>query len=313
MPRRLVLVLAFALVSSLIGPVHATHDPYPGNADYSVRTKKLDRSLACSPGLKNLDGSAEHQPVLLVHGTFVGREHNWSWNYWPQLQELGREVCWVNLPAASLNDIQVSSEYVARAIQVMHRRTGEKVDVLGHSQGGLQPRWAIRFFPSGRFVDDYIGLASPNHGTAAADLATAFGRCFEACWQMSTTSRFMAALNAGDETPGRTDYTNIYTGTDELVQPAGTQALDGGTNVLLQDLCPERPVDHVSIAADGLTYMLVIDAMEQPGPTDPARLPEGHCQATTMPGSSAPPPMGLPEWSQYTDADREPRLKSYAR
>jgi triacylglycerol esterase/lipase EstA (alpha/beta hydrolase family) len=47
-----------------------------------------------------------------------------------------------------LNDIQVSSEYVARAVQLMHRKTGEKVDVLGHSQGGLQPRWAIRFFPS---------------------------------------------------------------------------------------------------------------------------------------------------------------------
>lgn len=296
-----------------MGPVQATHDPFPGNARYSVSTKKLDKALSCRPSKAKLDGSARLQPILLVHGTGVSREQNWSWNYWNQLQELGFEVCWVQLPGASLNDIQISSEYVARAVQVMHKRTGEKVDVIGHSQGGLQPRWAIRFFPAGRFVADYIGFASPNHGTTVADNAATLGSCFASCWQMRTDSDFMAALNAGDETPGKTHYTNIYTSTDELVQPAGTQDLTGGSNILLQDLCPERAVDHVSIAGDGLTYLLVMDALERRGPADPARLPEGHCQETAMPGSGSPPPAGLPDWSSYQGTDKEPPLKPYAR
>jgi triacylglycerol lipase len=65
------------------------------------------------------------------------REQNWGWNYWDALPELGFEVCWVQLPDLALGDIQTSSEYVARAMEVMHARTGESIDVLGHSPGGL--------------------------------------------------------------------------------------------------------------------------------------------------------------------------------
>lgn len=293
------------------GPAFADHTPYPGTARYSVATKKMDAALACKGGKSKLDGKEQHQPVLLVHGTGVSREHNWSWNYWAQLPEVGYEICWVQLPDAALNDIQISSEYVARAIQVMHRKAGEKIDVLGHSQGGLQPRWAIRFFPSGRYVADYISLATPNHGTVVADGQNS--GCFESCWQMRTTSKFISALNAGDETPGRTHYTNIYTQTDELVQPTGTQALTEASNVLLQDLCPGRSVDHLAIASDGLTYLLVIDALEHRGPAEPSRLPADHCQETAMPGSTAPPPSGLPDWAGYESSDREPPLRPYAR
>ena len=305
-------ILALLVVLAMPGASSATHTPYPGTARYSVPTKKMDNALACRDGKSKLDGRERRQPILLVHGTGVSREYNWSWNYWNQLADLRYEVCWVQLPHAALNDIQVSSEYVARAISVMHRKSDEMVDVMGHSQGGLQPRWAIRFFPSGRWVADYIALASPNHGTTVADGVQALGRCFESCWQMQTTSEFIAALNAEDETPGRTHYTSIYTSTDELVQPVGTQALDGATNVLLQDLCPGRSVDHASIAGDGLAYLLVMDAIKHAGAADPGRLPETACQEAAMPGSGTPPP-GTPDWSGYESADAEPPLKAYAR
>ena len=309
MTRPICALVVLLLLSSL--PASAEHMPYPGRAKYSVGTQKMDAALACKGGKAKLDGREKHQPILLVHGTGVTREYNWSWNYWARLPDIGYEVCWVQLPSAALNDIQISSEYVARAIEVMHRKTGERVDVLGHSQGGLQPRWAIRFFPSGRFVADYISLATPNHGTAVADAQGS--DCFESCWQMRTISRFIATLNDGDETPGRTHYTNIYTQTDELVQPTGTQALAGGSNILLQDLCPGRSVDHAAIAGDGVTYLLVIDALEHRGPADPSRLPADHCQETAMPGSSAPPPAGLPDWSGYESSEGEPPLRPYAR
>jgi hypothetical protein len=65
----------------------------------------------------------------------------------------------------------------------------------------------------------------------------------EAGWQMCTDSNFLAALNRGDETPGPIDYTSIYSKTDELVQPVGTHDVEGGTNILLQDLCPGHHVD----------------------------------------------------------------------
>ncbi|MEA2487351.1 MAG: triacylglycerol lipase [Actinomycetota bacterium] len=321
---RRVLIALCVLASALTPAVSARAEgsSWPGHAHYSVPTSKLDAALACHGGLKHLTGTGTSQPVLLVHGTGVPRDLNWSWNYWNALPQQHFDVCWIQLPQNALGDIQIASEYVARAIQIMHRKTGEKIDILGHSQGGLEPRWAIKFFPSGRFVDDYIGLASPNHGTLDADAATADGSANAAVWQMRTSARFIAALNAGDETPGGISYTNIYSETDELIQPVGTQALDGGTNILLQDVCPGRAVDHLDIVGDAVTYYLVIDALTHPGGAQRTRIPTDACQQGPMPGATPPPfdagaiQQGLQDfgnaWSA-TVTDREPPLMPYAR
>jgi hypothetical protein len=111
-------------------------DSSRGTAGYSISTAELDRKLACEGGKEGLSGGGENDPVLLVHGTSVTREQNWGWNYWEALPDLGYEVCWVQLPDLAFGDIQAASEYVARAVEVMHETTGEKVDVMGHSQVG---------------------------------------------------------------------------------------------------------------------------------------------------------------------------------
>jgi triacylglycerol lipase len=313
--------IAAALIGMVVGPLSAK--PRPENP-YSVPIEKMDEALACSvndtmvraPGDGHTDDKAlragRSEPVLLVHGTGVNRRLNFEWNYWPALRRAGFAVCWVELPNAALSDIQIAAEYVARAAEVIHDRTGEDVDILGHSQGGLVPRWAIKWFPSGAHVDDYIGLASPNHGTVVAD-SFVLG-CMEACWQMKTTSNFIAALNAGDETPGETDYTSIYTTSDELVQPVGTQELEGGTNILIQAICPGRPVDHVGIVADELTYRLALDAFTNEGPADTARLPEDICAKGQMEDTTTPPPDAFPPaWGDGSFSSEEPPLMPYAR
>jgi hypothetical protein len=153
----------------------------------------------------------------------------------------------------------------------MHETTGEKIDVMGHSQGELEARWVINWFPAGAFVDDHSALATPHHGASTFDKATAKGHDIEAGWQMRTDSSFLTALKRGDETPGAIDYTNLYSKTDELIQPVGTPPLEGATNILLQDLCPGRRVDHGGIAADDVTYRLVIDALTHTGAAKPGR------------------------------------------
>lgn len=229
-------------------------------------------------------------PIVLVHGTLAKAEENWGWSYDPALRALGCDVTIFDMPNRSLGDIRASTEVLAAVVDDVLERTGAaKVDLIGHSQGGLEPRWFLHETweiggverPGTDVVDDYVALAAPNHGTIVASLVVAAGICRSAaCWQMrfdvpplSEGSRLLAELNAGDETPGDVSYTSLHSVTDELVQPVGTAELEGASNVLLQDVCPGRVVDHLSIAADELAFELVKDALAHPGPADPARLP----------------------------------------
>ena len=171
-----------------------------------------------------VDTARRHEPVLLVHGTIATAAENWGWNYQRVLPTKGYDTCVVQMPNRSLDDIQASSEYVVNAIRRVNEWSGRSVDVIGHSQGGLQPRWAIKYWPDVRQrVDDLVMLGAPNHGTYVANVLGLAG-CTGACLQMKAGSQFLNTLNATDETPGSVSYTSIYTATDELVQPAGFPA-----------------------------------------------------------------------------------------
>jgi hypothetical protein len=202
----------------------------------------------------------------------------------------------------------------------MAARSGDLVSMIGASQGTLHPRWAVKWWPDVRgSVDDIIFLAGPHHGTAVTQLGTNFGRCFASCWQMAVGSNYLAALNAGDETPGDISYTSLYTLTDELVQPqlpTSTSVLDGATNVAIQDLCPTRPVDHVSIStSDAVAYWLAVDALTHPGAADPARFDVATCAQPFIEGTT-PLDLFSAEGSANFDGeyvDAEPPLKAYAK
>jgi triacylglycerol lipase len=258
----------------------------------SVPAEDLDAAVSCP-----LAFTSERNPVLLVHGTAVTPEEHWGWNYGEVLPALGFDVCTVRLPDRAMGDIQVASEYVVHAILEIAGRSGRKVDVIGHSQGTLEPRWALRWWPKLReVVDDYIGLAGPHHGTNSADGACFAGSCFPAAWQMRHGSLFLDALNSVDETPNRWDpvtnpegvsYSSIYSLFDELVQPPETAILDGASNVLIQDVCPLRPIHHVGLNQDAVVFALVIDALDHEGPVEPSRIDPQTCLEAFMPGVNA--------------------------
>lgn len=317
MARLLTAILALLATAAALGACggdddgDGSGDSVTGTAEYSVSTAKLDRELACKGGTDALSGEGENDPVLLVPGT-VTREQDWASNYWRALPDLGYEVCWVQVPDISLGDVQSSAQYVARAVEVMHEATGEQVDVVGHSLGGVSPRWVVKWFPAGAFVDDLIALASPNHGAVFADRETAGGKAPEFTWQLRTDANFIRALNRDDESPGSADYTSIYSKTDEMLRPMATPRVEQGTNVLLQDLCPGRRVSHLSIVKDDVTYGLVVDALTNEGTANPDRA-EVDCARDAFPGAGKPGFGPPPQGTDPHIADREPPLEPYAR
>ena len=321
-------VLAAAIVAAaLLGPAPVRAQT-PADPPFEVPVADLAAALECPQPFTH----PEREPVLLVHGTFTNGHENFSWNWELLLPSRGYDYCLVTYPDRGLGDMQVSAEYVAYAVQEMHRRTGAKVDVVGHSQGGLMPRWAIKWWPSVQAaVDDYVMLAGPNHGVALA--ASAEQSPFPIVpvgYQFAATSKFITALNAGDESPGAVDYSSLYSLTDELVQPAfpvPTSALDWGNegpnvrNVSLQDVCPGRVVDHLGIGTtDRLSMELTLDALSHAGPVDPARVP-------VLPTCILPDQYAVPEqfpvlleqfqrtfssgFPEFTLVDTEPPLKAY--
>jgi len=270
------------LLPTLAGPARADQAvPLPVGPRLSESFEVLSKALTCPATFRG-----DHEPVLLVHATTETGHRNWAANYGRVLPALGYDVCTVELVDEATGDIQASAERTVFAIRTIAARSKHKVEVIGHSQGPLEVRWAIKYWPdiAGK-VDDLIGIAAPYHGWRQTDIYCS-SACVPALWQMRMESKFMGALNSGEETPGGVSYTSVYTLNDELVQPFQTAELKGGANVPVQAVCPGRVVEHIEMVFDAAAYGVVLDALRNPGPADAGRVDKGLCLQATMPGVS---------------------------
>jgi hypothetical protein len=329
--RRLTSLLATAALASaalFAGSVDAKHagDASPGPRLTAPRAK-LRGALQCTDEL----GRAARKPVLLIPGTTATPRENYSWNWEPALTAADVPWCALLVPHHSMDDIQVAAEYIVHAIRRMHRVSGRRIAIMGQSQGGMSPRWVLRFWPAIRgMVDDLIGFAPSNHGARFFD-AACFYECAPSPWQQRTDSEFIRALNSPRQTFPGISYTNVYSHTDEVATPnsddTGVSSLHGGggriANVAIQDVCPLDLNEHIAIGTwDPVAHALAIDALEHRGPARPARVDSAVCAETFMPGVD---PVGFPsglasltavitlQSATYPRTRAEPRLACYAR
>jgi triacylglycerol lipase len=299
----------------------------PGQAAPREPGPRLETPRAVLDDAVRCPARLERKTVLLVHGTSVTAEENWGWSWAKALPHSGFDVCTVEMPDRLLIDIQTTSEYVVHAIRTVARRSGQRISVVGLSQGALQPRWALRWWPDLRhLVDDYVSMAGTNRGTVFADSACAGGSCLASLWQQrSIGAQFLEVLNSGDTTPGSVSYTSIYSLTDEIIQPVApvpVASIEGAVNVAVQDICPGRYVGHVQSIADATYYAVVMDALTHRGPADPLRVDRHSCSQAFMPHvDPADAAVRTAEvyvtagvvQSQYEKVPAEPPLRPYAR
>lgn len=295
-------------------PSTGTYQAMPGGVDWSqtpppvfagepafdVAQKTLDKNLLCT-GFAHTD----KPPILLVHGTFTHGVEQYDWSYVPLLNKLGYDVCVVTYPDRGLGDQQVSAEYVVNAVHRIYQKTGRKIAMIGHSQGATMPRWAIKWWPSLQHeISVFVMQAGPNHGTTALGVGSLGALKLPlpaSFFQFAPTSNFVKTLNAGNEAPGPIAYTNLYSITDELVEPSApvpTAALDWApnnppsyssasnvSNINLQKVCPLHIVDHVTIGTtDPLAFALTMDAITHDAPANFQRAGGNKlCQQTFIP------------------------------
>jgi len=319
---RSAIVAAAALVALTVPAVQAVaappeHAPANGLRSRAAASEAADPPFSIDPVrvaeesvdcVTFDDAPADADAVVLVHGTSTRGHEQYAWNYELRLAEERLPHCVVTYPERGFGDMQVSAEYVVVAVHEAEAISPSgRVDLVGHSQGAVMPRWAVKYWPSVQsVVDDFVLHAGPNHGTTVADEPVApllvttplapFGARPPVLWQFRTDSAFNRYVNHGDETPGEIDYTSIYARTDELVQPSGangpaTAALevdrpDKVVNVDLQAVCPGRLVEHLTLGtSDRFVMELTVAALRAPGPADLSAVDTSLCSLPDQYGS----------------------------
>lgn len=214
-------------------------------------------------------------PVIIVHGTFGDRKN--------LLDDLSSAMvdagfCVFSLDYGNRGSAPIADsarELKAFTTKVLDATGAAKVSMVGHSQGGMMPRYYIKFLGGDRVVEDLIGIAPSNHGTSVVGdpsnpiSGAALGALCPACLEQAAGSTFLKRLNSGDETPGRVSYTQITTKYDEVVVPHTSGYLDRGprtTNVTLQDACPNDFAEHLFIPMSKTAIGWVLDALAHNGP-----------------------------------------------
>jgi triacylglycerol esterase/lipase EstA (alpha/beta hydrolase family) len=202
-----------------------------------------------------------------------------TWNtVAPVLEQDGYCVFALDYGSRGTGPIADSAQQLSDFVdQVLSATGATKVDVVGHSQGGMMPRYYVKNLGGDQKVDDLVGLAPSNHGTTNPAAAWGdWGGC-RACVEQVAGSPFITALNAGDESPGAVSYTQIETRYDEVVTPytSAFLAVDGTsvTNVLLQDSCPADVSEHIDIPGDPIALLWIQNALGRTGPADPSYQP----------------------------------------
>jgi len=158
--------------------------------------------------------AAEPDPILLVHG-YRGNPGTWA-DMIARFKANGRTAVAIDL--ASENNVTNASAIAS----FIAARGWKRVDIVAQSMGGLSARWFIKFDWTSAIVDSYVSLGTPQYGIySACVLPRTYGG------QMCPTRSFLRDLDSGDDTPGRTAWTTIYSTAHEFV-PNSSSRLDGG-------------------------------------------------------------------------------------
>ncbi|MFD6414396.1 esterase/lipase family protein, partial [Nocardia asteroides] len=119
-------------------------------------------------------------------------------------------------------DIRTAAELLGRHIEEICERTGsERVDVVGHSLGGLIARYYVQRLGGDLRVRTLVTLGTPHSGTRVVPLANAH----PIVRQMRPGSAVIEELSR--PTPGcRTQFVSFWSDLDRVMDPLETACLD---------------------------------------------------------------------------------------
>ncbi len=222
----------------------------------ALRASSVYRGL----GIPHGDGA----PVVLIPGflgidTYMVEMHAWlkRIGYRPYMSGIGHNADCPNVLAQRL--------YVT--IDQAYRETGQRVDLVGHSLGGIMARVAAVRFP--RRVEKVISLGSPvnsmrAHPTVLAAARFVRGRILwrrrsevhSDCYTGECNCTFLNAVR--QEVPRSVMHASIYTRSDGIVEWQSCLDPNGGTNIEVRGT-------HIGLAFNPEVYRNVANLLAKNG------------------------------------------------
>ncbi|WP_366918716.1 esterase/lipase family protein [Corynebacterium kefirresidentii] len=197
----------------------------------------------------------------------------------------------------AISDLDDAAEEIARHVDYVRAVTGaEKVDLVGHSQGGTHIKTYTQMYGGAEHVARAVALGGNFHGTTLGGQGEGLAKFIAfaprlAAFLASTAgiqqvvgSEFMQRLNALPDTAPGVLYTSIYSPADTTVTPNSSSqlvAVDGAdvVNLDLGEVCGVAP-RHDKLPTDRTALSQVIFGLKRaPG--------EGPRPSTCVSGESS--------------------------
>ena len=109
-------------------------------------------------------------PILLVHGVFF-RDYRY-FNYWGRipndLKINGAEIFYGNHQSAASVE-NSAKELIVRIKDILNKTGSDKVNVIAHSKGGLDIRYAISMLGGDKYIASLTTINTPHRGCIFAD------------------------------------------------------------------------------------------------------------------------------------------------
>ena len=198
-------------------------------------------------------GAGFRRPLLLIHGWFGTRGALFLLERY--LKKKGYPVFSINLGVPNIRNIEENAQLVcikvARLVKRLHLN---KIDVLGHSMGGLIGLWGCKKLDLHRHVEQLICVGTPFQGTKMAYVGMPlFGLVSQSLRQMTPNSSFLQRLHEGPLPANVAIY--CFAARNDLVVPIDSAILDGAKNIMVAG-------SHASLVTSEKVFRQVLAVLE---------------------------------------------------
>ncbi|MGW2919826.1 esterase/lipase family protein [Streptomyces angustmyceticus] len=242
-------------------PPPATGPPEGHPAPQPVRSASSKPGAPGAPSMLPTEGRA-HPPVLLLHGFIDNR------SVFLLLRRSLHRHGWRHVEALNYSpltcDLRKAAELLRRHVEEVCARTGHRrVDIVGHSLGGLIARYYVQRLGGDARVRTVITLGTPHAGTGIAPLMSAH----PIVRQMRPDSEVIAELSL-PAPHCRTHFVAFWSEEDRVMVPATTARINHpdlhAFNVHVAG------VGHLALPVNGTVAAGIRDALASADPAEGA-------------------------------------------